>query len=93
MHAETRYARSGDLCIAYQVLGEGPIDLVFAPGHMSHLEQNQWWPPYASFLEREPRRPLDEPAATAPADARVEAPDELVVEMHVNAHARSIAHF
>src|SRR3972149_2048051 len=44
-------------------------------------------------LEREPRRPLDEPAATAPADARVEAPDELVVEMHVNAHARSIAHF
>ncbi len=52
MHAETRYARSGDLCIAYQVLGEGPIDLVFAPGYMSHLEQNQWWPPYASFLER-----------------------------------------
>jgi pimeloyl-ACP methyl ester carboxylesterase/class 3 adenylate cyclase len=50
--AETRYARSGDLCIAYQVLGDGPIDLVWAPGYMSHVEQNQWWPSYASFLER-----------------------------------------
>ena len=52
MQGETKYARSGDLCIAYQVLGDGPIDLVFAPGYMSHLEQNQWWPSYASFLER-----------------------------------------
>ncbi len=52
MEAETRYARSGELWIAYQVLGGGPIDLVFAPGYMSHLEQNQWWPPYASFLQR-----------------------------------------
>ena len=52
MQAETRYARSGDLCIAYQVLGDGPIDLVFAPGYMSHLEQNQSWPSYARFLER-----------------------------------------
>ena len=52
MEGETRYARSGDLNIAYQVLGDGPIDLVWAPGYMSHLEQNQWWPAYASFLER-----------------------------------------
>ena len=52
MHGETRYAKSGDLNIAYQVLGDGPIDVVFAPGYMSHLEQNQWWPPYRAFLER-----------------------------------------
>ena len=52
MDAETRYARSGDLRIAYQVRGDGPIDLVFAPGYLSHLEQNQWWPSYAAFIER-----------------------------------------
>ena len=52
MDGETRYARSGDLRIAYQVHGDGPIDLVFAPGYLSHLEQNQWWPGYARFLEK-----------------------------------------
>ena len=52
MNGETRYARSGDLRIAYQVLGDGPIDLVWAPGYLSHLEQNQWWPSYASLIER-----------------------------------------
>ena len=52
MHGETRYAKSGELNIAYQVLGDGPIDFVFTPGYMSHLEQNQWWPAYRSFLER-----------------------------------------
>jgi hypothetical protein len=31
MVVETHYARSGDLRIAYQVVGEGPIDLVFVP--------------------------------------------------------------
>jgi pimeloyl-ACP methyl ester carboxylesterase len=35
---ETRYARSGDLNIAYQVLGEGPFDVVFVPGSVSHVE-------------------------------------------------------
>ncbi|GAC1305479.1 MAG: adenylate/guanylate cyclase domain-containing protein [Acidimicrobiales bacterium] len=34
----TRYARSGELSIAYQVLGEGPIDLVWCPGSISHIE-------------------------------------------------------
>ena len=52
MEAETRYAKSGDLRIAYQVHGDGPIDLLFAPGYLSHLEQNQWWPEYARFFER-----------------------------------------
>jgi class 3 adenylate cyclase/pimeloyl-ACP methyl ester carboxylesterase len=35
---ETRYARSGDVVIAYQVLGEGPFDVVFIPGSVSHVE-------------------------------------------------------
>jgi pimeloyl-ACP methyl ester carboxylesterase len=35
---ETRYARSGDVMIAYQVVGEGPFDLVFTPGTVSHVE-------------------------------------------------------
>ncbi len=52
MPAETRYAKSGGLNIAYQVLGDGPLDLIFAPGYMSHLEQNQTWPSYKAFLER-----------------------------------------
>jgi hypothetical protein len=34
----TRYAKSGDVHIAYQVFGSGPIDLVFAPGFVSHIE-------------------------------------------------------
>ena len=37
---ETRYARSGDVAIAYQVLGEGPFDVVYAPGMVSHVELN-----------------------------------------------------
>ena len=35
---ETRYARSGDVNIAYQVVGDGPFDLVFVMGWVSHLE-------------------------------------------------------
>ena len=39
--AETRYARSGDLNIAYQVIGDGPFDLILVPGLASHLDF-QW---------------------------------------------------
>jgi class 3 adenylate cyclase len=35
---ETRYARSGDVMIAYQVVGEGPFDVVLTPGAVSHVE-------------------------------------------------------
>ena len=38
VEAVTRYARSGDVNIAYQVLGDGPFDLVFVPGFVTHLE-------------------------------------------------------
>jgi pimeloyl-ACP methyl ester carboxylesterase/DNA-binding CsgD family transcriptional regulator len=35
---ETRYAKSGEVRIAYQVVGQGPLDLVFVPGCMSNLD-------------------------------------------------------
>jgi hypothetical protein len=35
---KTRYARSGDMHIAYQVMGDTPLDLVLVPGFISHLE-------------------------------------------------------
>jgi pimeloyl-ACP methyl ester carboxylesterase len=35
---ETRYAQSGDVSIAYQVMGDGPIDLICIPGYVSHIE-------------------------------------------------------
>jgi pimeloyl-ACP methyl ester carboxylesterase len=49
---ETRYARSGDVNIAYQVVGRGPLDLVLVPGFVSHLELDWDDPRSASFLER-----------------------------------------
>lgn len=52
MLPETRYARCGNLNIAYQVAGEGPADLVFVPGVASHLE-HQWDEPLqAAFFHR-----------------------------------------
>ena len=47
---ETRYARSGDVNIAYQVLGEGPFDLVFVPGYVTHLELAWKLPGFADVL-------------------------------------------
>src|SRR6516165_877948 len=35
---ETRYARSGDVMVAYQVVGQGPFDVVIAPPWVSHVE-------------------------------------------------------
>ena len=35
---ETRYAQSGNVSIAYQVVGDGPFDLVYAPAFVSHVE-------------------------------------------------------
>jgi pimeloyl-ACP methyl ester carboxylesterase/DNA-binding winged helix-turn-helix (wHTH) protein len=48
----TQYARSGDVNIAYQVLGHGPIDLVFVMGWVSHLECFWTEPSFARFLRR-----------------------------------------
>ena len=50
--APVRYARSGDVNIAYQVVGRGPIDLVFVMGWVSHLEYYWREPSFARFLHR-----------------------------------------
>jgi class 3 adenylate cyclase len=48
----TRYARSGDVRVAYQITGEGPVELVMAPGTASHLDLDWEWPEKAEFLNR-----------------------------------------
>jgi class 3 adenylate cyclase len=49
---KTRYAKSGDLNIAYQVAGAGPLDLIFVPGWISNVEASWEVPEYAHFLQR-----------------------------------------
>jgi class 3 adenylate cyclase/pimeloyl-ACP methyl ester carboxylesterase len=49
---ETKYARCGKVHIAYQVVGDGPIDLVFVPGFISHLEEAWETPAWARFFTR-----------------------------------------
>jgi pimeloyl-ACP methyl ester carboxylesterase len=49
---ETRYAKSGDVHIAYQVIGSGPLDVVLVPGFITHLDiqlENAWC---RRFIER-----------------------------------------
>lgn len=53
---ETRYVLSGDMHIAYQVLGSGPVDLLFVPGFVSHLEQSWEEPALAGFFRQLARR-------------------------------------
>ncbi len=48
----THYARSGDVNIAYQVLGDGPLDLIFVMGWISHLEYFWTEPSVAQFFRR-----------------------------------------
>lgn len=52
MEPETRYARSGDVSIAYQVSGEGPFDVVRIPPFVSHVELEWQVPKSAEFLQR-----------------------------------------
>jgi pimeloyl-ACP methyl ester carboxylesterase len=49
---ETRYARSGDVHIAYQVFGNGPIDLVWVPGFVSNLELERDYSEQQRFVAR-----------------------------------------
>jgi class 3 adenylate cyclase len=46
MDVDVHYARSGDLRIAYSTFGDGPVDFLFTPGWVSHLEN--WWEVTAS---------------------------------------------
>jgi len=49
---ETHYALSGDVNIAYQVMGDGPVDLVLVPGLISHVELLHELPGYTAALRR-----------------------------------------
>jgi class 3 adenylate cyclase len=49
---ETRYATSGEVSVAYQVMGEGSIDVVMVPGIISHVEALHELPGYTAFLRR-----------------------------------------
>jgi class 3 adenylate cyclase len=48
----TRYAQSGDINIAYQVMGNGPVDIIMVPGFISHVEFMHEMIGYTSFLRR-----------------------------------------
>lgn len=49
---ETRYARSGDLHIAFQAVGDGPGDLIYIPSAFGHVETYWEEPSVAHFLRR-----------------------------------------
>ena len=48
----TQYAKCGDLHIAYQVFGDGPIDLLYAQGWLTNIEYAWESPDYARFLTK-----------------------------------------
>ena len=50
--AETSYASCGDLSIAYQVFGDGPVDLVVAGSFVSHVELFWTLPEFEAFFEQ-----------------------------------------
>jgi pimeloyl-ACP methyl ester carboxylesterase len=52
MQPETRYVASGDVNIAYQVVGDGPRDLVLVPGWLSNIEVFWEEPTLVRFLQR-----------------------------------------
>lgn len=47
---DTRFTWSGEFSIAYQVLGEGPTDLIYLPYYLSNVETNWEVEPIARFL-------------------------------------------
>jgi class 3 adenylate cyclase/pimeloyl-ACP methyl ester carboxylesterase len=54
--AEIKYARNGGLAIAYQVVGEGGVDLVYVPDYVSNLVYGWEYPPWRDFYLRLARR-------------------------------------
>ena len=47
---ETRFAWNGDVSLAYQVVGDGPFDLVYLQGYGSHVDLNWQGPALSRFL-------------------------------------------
>jgi pimeloyl-ACP methyl ester carboxylesterase/DNA-binding CsgD family transcriptional regulator len=52
MQVETKYAKAGDASVAYQVIGEGPIDIVLVPCWLTNIDHNWREPRFAAFLDR-----------------------------------------
>lgn len=52
MGSRTRYAKGGDLHIAYQVVGDGPVDIVYVPTWIGQIELLAEEPTIAAFLDR-----------------------------------------
>jgi class 3 adenylate cyclase/pimeloyl-ACP methyl ester carboxylesterase len=52
LRPETKYAKSGEISVAYQITGEGPVDMIFAPGTASHLDMDWERPERAEPYER-----------------------------------------
>ena len=55
MALDIRYARSGDVHIAYQVVGDGDLDLVYVPDYVSNLVygwESPYWRPFYERLAR-----------------------------------------
>ncbi|MCJ7781576.1 MAG: adenylate/guanylate cyclase domain-containing protein, partial [Acidimicrobiia bacterium] len=49
---DVSFARSGDVDVAYRVVGDGPIDIVYVQGAWSHLQVNWELPAFRHFCER-----------------------------------------
>ena len=49
---DIKYAWNGDISLAYQVSGSGPLDLVYLQGYLSNVELNRELPPMARFLDK-----------------------------------------
>jgi class 3 adenylate cyclase/pimeloyl-ACP methyl ester carboxylesterase len=50
VHVETKYAKAGDIHVAYQTIGQGQVDLVYVPGIFTHVEWQWEEPSYAAYL-------------------------------------------
>ena len=49
---DTMYADCDGLSIAYQVMGDGPVDIIMAPGIFSHVELFHEFPEYSDFFRK-----------------------------------------
>ena len=75
---ETRYAKSGDVSIAYQVAGSGQLDLVYVPGFVSNLDriwENPLWADFFSHLAAFSRLILFDKRGTGLSDRVAGIPD------------------
>jgi len=95
----TLYAHNGEVGLAYQTLGDGPLDIVFVPGFVSHVEAAWEDPTYASFmrrLARDARLIIFDKRGTGLSDAVVEWPtleervDDMTAVMDDAGSARAV---